>query len=107
MFAVILTSKAETDIETNVRWWSENRSRDQAERWYSEIAAKINTLEQMPLRCSTAPEGHRLNLPIKHLLFGLSSRPTHRVLFTIVNDQVIVLRVLHTSQDAIVDVAEL
>ncbi|MDZ4658204.1 MAG: hypothetical protein SH868_11560 [Bythopirellula sp.] len=35
------------------------------------------------------------------LLYGLGRRPTHRILFGIESETVIIFRVRHTSQDAL------
>jgi plasmid stabilization system protein ParE len=38
---------------------------------------------------------------LKQLLFGIGRRATHRVVFIIENNQVTVLRVRHSAQDAL------
>jgi plasmid stabilization system protein ParE len=48
-----------------------------------------------------APERDLLSQGIRQLLFGLGRRVTHRFVFAIDDDAVIVLRVRHTSQDAL------
>ena len=107
MFTVVLSESAQKDIRQNTSWWSENRSAEQAERWYVGIIDKIYSLENMPTRCAQAPEAAKLNLDIRNLLFGISSRPTHRVLFQIDGQNVVILRVLHMSQMTIEDAADL
>lgn len=106
MFDVVLSDAAKADLRKNTRWWAENRSREQAERWYVEIIEKIYSLEFMPTRCPPAPEAATLNLDIRNLLFGLS-RLTHRVLFEIDGQTVNVFRVLHMSQTTIETADEL
>ncbi|MCU0713288.1 MAG: hypothetical protein MUC43_14605 [Pirellula sp.] len=56
MFRVLLSDAAQSDIRNNVTWWSENRSREEAERWYIAVMEKIYSLEQLPLRCPIALE---------------------------------------------------
>jgi len=60
---------------------------------------KIYSLEHLPLRCPIARESEILGIEIRHLLFGISSKHTHRVLYEIDGCSVKVLRVLSTLQD--------
>ncbi len=99
MFRVLISDAAQSDIRKNVIWCSENRSKEEAERWYIAVMEKIYSLEQLPLRCPIARESEILGIEIRHLLFGISSKHTHRVLYTMDGDIVKVVRVLSTSQD--------
>jgi plasmid stabilization system protein ParE len=99
VFEVLLSSAAQADIRNNVDWWSANRSKVEAERWYDAAIAKIYSLERLPYRCPIARESERLGVEIRHLLFGVSTTHTHRVLYQIDGTIVTVLRILATSQD--------
>jgi len=107
VFTVKLTSRAEQDITQNADWWEAYRSKEQADRWYQGIYKAMQSLSSQPARCGTAPEASELGLPLRHLLFGISRRATHRVLFRIEGDDVIIYRVLHMSQAVIEDDADL
>ncbi len=101
MHHVIITGPAKRDIQAAHDWWAENRSDDQAVRWYVGIHKAIYSLKQTPTRCSLAPEGDLLEQGIHQLLFGVGRRATHRIVFVIDSEDVIVLRVRHCSQDAL------
>lgn len=88
---------------SSATWWKQNRSVEQAERWYNAIHQAIGTLESHPARCSLAPENEHIEKEIRHLLFGLSSKPTHRILFYIEDESIVIFRVLHTSQDKVTE----
>lgn len=103
MYKIVITKLAERDIEIAFQWWSENRSPAQAVKWYGSILSTIETLREMPDRCPYASEADKLKLPVRQLLFGVSKRPTHRILFELVNDEVRVLRVRNAAQDALTD----
>jgi len=107
MFDVFIADKAKTDIRTNAEWWKEHRSTEQADQWLTGIADAIESLEQMPRRCGLAAEADVLGISIRNLYFGLSSHPTHRVLFTVDENVVNVLRVLSTRQARIRSTSEL
>ncbi|HEY2762041.1 MAG TPA: type II toxin-antitoxin system RelE/ParE family toxin, partial [Pirellulales bacterium] len=83
-------------------WWAGERSAEQAGRWYQGIRNAIAGLRESPTRYVIAPERPRFSYEIRELHFGLSARATHRVLFTIVGQTVVVLTVRHAAQREIV-----
>ncbi len=107
MFSVVISDAAQADLRHNVEWWGEHRSVTEAETWYCSILEKIYSLEHMPKRCTLAYESKLLKREIYHLFFGTSSKHTHRVLFTIDDSRVSILRVLSTRQAVIDDSRDL
>ena len=99
MFEVFISDAAKKDLRNNVDWWSENRSAEEAELWYTSILESIYSLEHMPQRCPLAREAETLSIELHNLWFGMSSKQTHRSLFTIEGNRVKVLRVLSTRQE--------
>jgi len=98
LYSVEISNSAELDIHQIFNWWHDNRSPDQAIRWYHKIVETIGTLQRMPERCPLAPEAQNIGQPVRQLLFGLGKgRATHRILFMAASDQVRILRVLHVS----------
>lgn len=96
---VIIEPQAKADLRHAVKWWSENRSEEQALRWYDGICDAIDTLANHPQRCGLARENLKSGDELRELHFGLGSRPTHRVIFVIDPDAVRVLAVRHVAQD--------
>lgn len=101
MFRVLITGPAKQDIEAIHGWWTKHRSPHEAARWYLGIHNAIGSLADMPQRCSLAPETDLLAQSIRQLYFGLGQRQTHRIVFAIESNCVIVLRVRHTSQNVL------
>jgi plasmid stabilization system protein ParE len=101
MLRVVVTHLAEQDIQAAHDWWAEHRSAEQAARWYRGINAAIKTLERSPDRCSVATEEDLLAQGVRQFLYGLGRKRTHRIVFAIDGDEVIVFRVRHTSQAAL------
>jgi plasmid stabilization system protein ParE len=101
MAQVIITEPAKRDIQAAHDWWAENRSVDQARRWYIGIRAAVRSLRHNPERCSLATESDLLAEGIRQLNFGLGGRATHRIVFATEHNSVVVLRVRHVSQDAL------
>lgn len=97
-YRIVLTSAAKRDLFQNVAWWGQHRSWEQAERWYDGIVATIDTLAERPARCSDSPENDLLPSGLWQLHFGVGRRTTHRIVFTIVEHEVRILRVRHTAQ---------
>jgi plasmid stabilization system protein ParE len=101
MARVIISRPAERDINEAYEWWKDHRSEGEAHRWYRGILAEIRSLSRMPERCSVAEERDLVTQGVRQLLFGLGRRATHRVVFAIEGEFVVVLRVRHASQDAL------
>jgi plasmid stabilization system protein ParE len=97
-YRVLISRSAERDIRQAVTWWRDNRSSDEAQRWFDKIRPAIATLSRHPERCPISPESDLLPTGIRQLHFGLSRKATHRVIFTIEGDAVHVLRVRHVAQ---------
>ena len=74
---VVLSEQASRDIDAAYTWWAENRSVEQASRWYLGIVQRLLVLEKSPELCPLAPEDRFLPYVLRQILFGLGSRPTH------------------------------
>ena len=99
MFEVRITAPAEDDIQQNFTWWRDNRDADQAAEWYDSIYPAISSLSQMPRRCAFAREQDMYTGELRQLYFGIGRKATHRIIFTIEDQTVFVLAVLHQRQE--------
>jgi plasmid stabilization system protein ParE len=81
-------------------WWSDHRSTEQAVRWLEGFEAALQTLANDPGRLPLATESGAFSVVIRQLLFGLGRTKTHRALFEVRGDEVIVHAVRHLSQQA-------
>ena len=95
---VVMTEQAEREIQSAFNWWAEHRSKLQADRWYAGLAKAIAGLSENPERHGPSREMDRFAIEIRDLLFGLGRRPTHRAVFTIRGEEVVVLTVRHMAQ---------
>jgi plasmid stabilization system protein ParE len=98
-YRVLLTERARRDLETGCTWWAQNRSHEQARRWYNGFAAAIGSLKTSPEKHARAQESEALPYELRQLNYGVGRRPTHRAVFMIRADVVVVLRVRHLAQD--------
>ena len=97
-FLVVITEQAEREIKSAYDWWAEHRSKRQADRWYNGISKAIAELSENPDRHGESRESDSFSYEIRDLLFGIGRRPTHRAVFTIRGNEVVVLTVRHTAQ---------
>ena len=97
-YRIVITQTAEQDIRQAVIWWRDNRSAAQAERWLNKIYPAIETLTKWPARCPLAAENDLLPTGVRQLHFGVSRKTTHRVVFTISDQEVVILRVRHVAR---------
>ncbi|SFI75824.1 type II toxin-antitoxin system RelE/ParE family toxin [Planctomicrobium piriforme] len=97
-YEILISLQAQADVREAVAWWRDQRSAEQAERWLDKIYPAISTLANSPDRCPFAPETDLLATGLRQLHFGVSGRTTHRIVFTIHNRQVVILRVRHIAR---------
>ena len=97
-YRVVISEPAEQELEAAVRWWAKNRSQEQALRWYDGFLEAMRSLAQNPHRCPRAREDHLFSAEIREFHYGLSARATHRAVFTLLHDVVLVLTIRHVAQ---------
>lgn len=71
----------------------------QAARWLSEIETAIQGLAETATMHPLACESDAFDFPLHQMNFGVSRKPTHRVLFSFDDARVLVYAVRHLSQD--------
>lgn len=95
---VLLAEPAFEDLRRNARWWAEHRSPEQALRWYEGFLAELESLAGHPEHYPLARENVKLPYELRELHYGLGPHPTHRAVFTVRPDAVLVLRIRHAAQ---------
>jgi plasmid stabilization system protein ParE len=98
MYRLEIAEPAQADIQANYDWWRLHRSEEQAHRWYRGMHEAIRSLRQAATRCPQAPESELHPSGLRQLLFGIGRRPTHRIVFTLEENMVRIVRVRHASQ---------
>ncbi|MFN6559546.1 MAG: type II toxin-antitoxin system RelE/ParE family toxin [Nostoc sp. ChiSLP01] len=83
---------------------SQLSSVEKASQWYAGLLLTIESLSQMPMRCSLARENAYFSQEIRQILYG-RGRNSYRVLFTILEGQEIstvrILHIRHASQQTL------
>ena len=78
--------------------WIAKRSAAGAVRWYSAFRASAASLDQQHERCAPAPESESVGYDVRQRFFKTRRGRTYRLLFTIVQDEVRILRVRGPGQ---------
>ena len=99
-YRIVLTDKAEADVESVLCWFHDQRAAAAGGRWFAQLIAKLDTLESHPERCALAAESDAVGQAIRELLLG-RKQYKYRILFSISGKTVSILRVWHGARDAI------
>lgn len=94
-YSIALEEEAQHDIEAVTAWMAQY-SPEKATMWCFDIQEAIESLQDSPFRCPRAPESESFGADIRHLIFG-----KYRILFTVIDETVHVLRVRHGAQDVL------
>lgn len=93
-FRVEQTQRAKRDLDAILEWLLEHEAGETGLRWFRRMKEAIDSLSELPHRCSLAPENADFPFEVRQLLYG--SKPSvYRILFTISGDRVIVLHIRH------------
>ena len=93
-----ITASAERDIRRQHQWWADYRSVEQADRWLLGIDKAIAQLPTGPVLHPLADEVALRARGVRQALFGLGSRPSHRILYAVEPQAVVVYRVRSLRQ---------
>lgn len=100
-YRVVVLPRAKLQIQAQAQWWAKHRSPEQAARWLAGIEQEISQLGEAPLRHGFARENDSFSFDLRQMLFGVGSHPTHRIVFSIEGDEILVHAVRHHAQDDI------
>jgi len=92
-YEVVIESSARKNIDDAFRWMVTNTSPENATRWYLEIYAAMDSLNDFPARCGLALENQFFKEEIRQLICG-----KYRLLFEIDGKTVRVLHVRHSAR---------
>ncbi len=100
-FQVVVTPSGKADIFEINAWLLENYP-ERAEDWLWRISQAITSLSKFPERCPVSPESKVFDVVVRQLLYG--KKPNiYRILFSIQDEKVYILRIRSTKQQNISD----
>lgn len=94
-FRVNLTDRATRDLDAILEWLLAHEAGETGLRWFQKMRETIASLAEFPHRCPLAPENKEFPFEVRQLLYGRRKPHQYRVLFTIHEDEVIVLHIRH------------
>jgi plasmid stabilization system protein ParE len=97
-FRVTVLPRAKHQLLEQASWWSKNHSAEQAFRWLNGFEQALSSLKNDPKRCPIARENDAFDFEIRELRYGVRRRATHRAVFEIRGEEVIVYSIRHLAQ---------
>jgi plasmid stabilization system protein ParE len=94
---VEFTRRAVADFDEAILWYSE-RSADAANKWIAAVEGALDALEQHPQRFPRAREDGLRGTTLHECAIGAGRRLTHRLIFAIRSDKIVVYAVHHVSR---------
>ena len=98
-YRVRLSHQAQIQLFNHADWWSQRRSLEEAAEWLVGIEAAMRGLSSNPERHGYAPEADRYGVEVRQLNYGLRRKKTHRAVFVIRENEVVVIAIRHLAQD--------
>ena len=98
-FQVLITPSAKADI-FEINTWLLSNYPNIAEKWLFGISQAVTSLSRFPERCLISPESEAFDVIVRQLIYGKKPH-TYRILFSIQNDKVFILRVRSTKQQSL------
>jgi len=94
---VLLTYEAQQQMHLAADWYSERNPRV-ADEWFAGLASAIVKIGEDPERYPAARENDVYPDDLREMLYGLGKRITHRVLFVIHPNHVLIHHIRHVAQ---------
>jgi plasmid stabilization system protein ParE len=96
-FEVLISPTALADAEEYVAFIRSDRQQPLgAQRWWNGLLEAIFSLESMPQRCPIISKTDQYEDNLRHLIYF-----SHRIIFAIDGNQVMILRIRHVSRHQI------
>ena len=96
-YSVRLVTSAKADVD-DIFSWLLSRSSKGAANWYSSLSARLERLSDDASGCAVAREAHRLKRDLRETYFKTRYGNRYRLIFTIVESEVRILRVRALGQ---------
>lgn len=94
---VVFTRRAEADFDEAYQWYA-TRSLSATANWLDAAERAIEQLESAPEQLPRASESDRFPIAMRQIAFGAGRKPTHRLVFAIRPDRVVVYAIRHLAQ---------
>ena len=96
-YKLVITDRAFEQLDAGYAWYQENAPRVAAD-WFNGWGEALDDLCHEPERYPLAHESAMFPVPLHQLLYGIGRKKTHRALFVIRPEAVVVLTIRHLAQ---------
>ena len=93
---VVLTATAQQQMNAAADWYAEENP-NIAANWFDGLIARLNSLSDNPEQHAVARESEFLPVELRQMLYGSGKRITHRVLFVIREQRIVVYQIRHVA----------
>lgn len=93
-FRIEYTHLAQADLDALLKWLTDQDAGDAGLRWLNGLQAAVETLTEMPHRCPLFRTDPRISFEVRQLFYGRKPH-VYRILFRIIGDTVVILRIRH------------
>ena len=97
-YRILFTEQAHRDLRQACEWWVRNGSTEQAGDWFDGFAKAVYLVSENPERFPLAREDGSFSSELRQFSYGLAKHPTHRAVFTVRGNTILVLRVRHLAR---------
>jgi plasmid stabilization system protein ParE len=97
-YRIIVTARANQELLEDAIWWAEHRDSDQANHWLDGFQVALRALAQTADKQPMAEEYGELPGELRQMPYGLGRKPTHRAVFEIRGQEVIVHAIRHLAR---------
>lgn len=96
-YEVVLTDEADRNVRSILAWYVD-RTESAASRWYHEYTTAVAALSNEPTRYGLARENEKFPIELRQFVFGCGRRKTHRIIYAVRPDRVVIYAVRHVAQ---------
>lgn len=97
-YRVVLTPNARQELYEDALWWAEHRDAGQATLWLDGFEKALESLAIQPGKHPPARESQDVSVDLRQMLYGVNKAPTHRAVFEIRGEDVIVHGIRHLAR---------
>jgi hypothetical protein len=97
-YEVVILPRAKIQLYHSALWWAEHRSQRQGADWLTGFEAAIKALANTADNQPIARESDTFPFVVRQLNYGLGRIKTHRAVFEIRGNKVLVFAIRHLAQ---------
>ena len=97
-YPVLFVQRAEQNILAALTWYQKNAP-DVSARWHKSLNSTLRRLRENPDRFPLAHETETFPYRLREVLFGAGRRKTHRILFVVRPNAVVIYAIRHVAQN--------